>query len=137
MNRPAAPAYSSLATSLRLGAVYDWLLGAAIIAAPPALFSALRFPPPADLFLFRLAALPLLLFPFVYLHAVRHPTSGAPGVRLSILLRALGGTILGLLTLAHRPPGAGVYLAIAVIDIAWAALHAGLAARAKGKPTGV
>ena len=137
MNRPAAPASSSLATSLRLGAVYDWILGAAIIATPPTLLSALRFPPPADTFLFRLAALPLVLFPFVYLHAARHPTPQAGAVRLSVLLRGVGGTILGLLALTHRPAGAGVYLAIAFADLAWAGLHAALAARAKGKATGV
>jgi hypothetical protein len=131
MHRSAAGS-TGLALSLRLGAVYDWLLAAAILTSPPALLSTLHFPAPADPFLFRLSVLPLVLFPFVYLSAAAGKADSG-GVPLSILLRSGGGSLLAVLTFIYRPPGAPVYLAIAAIDLAWAAIHAALAARAKAK----
>jgi hypothetical protein len=73
------------------------------------------------------------LFPFAYLHAAVNPSPESGGVRLSILLRGAGGALLGILTIIHHPPGAAVYFAAAGVDLAWAAVHAGLAARAKKK----
>jgi hypothetical protein len=121
-----APNAARLATALRAGALYDWLLAAVILAAPGPLFELLRFPPPADLFLFRLAALPLVFFGLLYWTAGRRPTDGAL-FRLSLAFRGAGGLFLLALTGAHQPAGQPVYLAIALVDLAWAILWWGLA----------
>jgi hypothetical protein len=130
MRRSAVHAHT-LALSLRLGTGYDWGLAALILLAGPAVFSAIDFPAPADMFLFRLSALPLLLFPVVYLAAAHDPAGRAWAVRASILLRALGGGFLGGLALAHRPAGFNMYMAAAFLDIAWAAVHALLWSRVR------
>jgi hypothetical protein len=120
-----------LSVSLGLGSLYDVVLALMILVADPGLMQLLAFPPPADRFLFRLSALPLILFPIVYISAARDPVGRPWAVRASILLRALGGLVLGLLALAHRPPGLHVYLAAAAIDLVWAVVHMALWSRVK------
>lgn len=108
-----------LGAALRLGAAYDWLLALVILMTPAGLLAFLRFPPPVDPFLFRLAALPLLFFGVLYWVAAGHPGHRV-FYRLSLVFRGLGGVVLLLLVLAHRPAGEIVYLAIAIADLAWA-----------------
>jgi hypothetical protein len=106
---------------LRLGAAWDWVLALAILSASPRVMEFLRFPPPADLFLFRVAAMPPLLFPLVYLVAAADPERRSWAVRLSVALRLAGGLVLGALALLHRPAGGHVYLGTAVADLCWGA----------------
>jgi hypothetical protein len=122
----------ALALALRLGALYDWSLAAVILAAPPALFALLRFPPPVDPFLFRLAALPLLFFGLLYWAAGRRGGE-PPLLALSLAFRGGGGAVLLALIGGHRPAGTPVYLAIALVDLAWALLWWRLAPAAGAK----
>lgn len=104
---------------LRAGAVYDWILAAAILSAAAPLMLLLRFPPPADYFHFRLSALPPLFFGILYWQAARDPRGRRWAVDLSILIRLAGGALLAGLALAHSPAGLGLYLAVAAIDLGW------------------
>ena len=130
MRRPAAYA-QQLALTLRLGTAWDWLLGGLILFGGTPVMEALQFPRPADMFLHRASALPPLLFPIVYLMAAHDPVGRPWAVRASILLRALGGFLLGVLAFVYRPPGVHVYLAAATIDLIWAILHLVLWGRVK------
>jgi hypothetical protein len=130
MRRPAAHA-QTLALTLRLGTAWDWLLGGLILFGGSSVMQLLQFPRPADMFLHRLSALPPLLFPLIYLMAANDPVGRPWAVRASILLRAVGGALLGLLVLAYRPPGAHVYLGAAAADLLWALLHLVLWGRVK------
>ena len=120
-----------LAAILRAGALYDWTLAAIILAAHPAVFRLFRTPPPDDLYHFRMNALTLVLLGLFYWSA-----AGSPGVRrwatgLAVAMRLAGGSLLILLTLVHRPPGAATYLAFGLLDYLWgAALIAALRRRA-------
>lgn len=109
----------ALSLILRLGAAWDLALALTILSASPRVMEALRFPPPPDPFLFRVAAMPPLFFPLVYLVAAADPGGRPWAVRLSIALRLGGGALLGVLALLHQPPGAHVYLATAVADLLW------------------
>ena len=123
-----------MSLSLRLGAAYDWVLAGAILLALPGVLRALHFPAPADLFLFRLAAFPPLFFPLVYLTAAADPLGRPWAVWLSILLRSLGGMVLGLLAVVHQPPGIWLYLTVAALDMGWALVHWGLWQAKKNPP---
>lgn len=112
----------TLALWLRLGALWDWLLAALILRADPALMAWLHFPPPGDLFLFRLSAMPLVFFGLVYWLTAGDPDARRWAVRASITIRLAGGIMLGLLTLVHRPPGAALYLGTAGVDLLWGTL---------------
>ncbi len=122
MNRPVAGP-SALSLSLWAGAVYDWTLAAAIFLATPGFMAWLGFPSPVDPFLFRLSAMPPLLFPVVYVAAARDPVGSPWAVRASIQLRLVGGLLLLCLTLVHQPPGAGVYLKAAAVDVLLGLIH--------------
>lgn len=139
---PAGPVYTrpvrssrTLANWLRLGAVWDWLLAALILVANPALMAWLRFPPPADPFLFRLTAMPPAFFGLVYWLTAGDPDGRRWAVRASIVLRLAGGAMLGLLALIHRPPGAALYLGTAGVDILWGVLWLALLSTSRSAPT--
>jgi hypothetical protein len=126
MNVARGP-HRDLSMTLRCGAAYDWILGVIILAAPGAVLAWLRFPPPGDGFLFRLATLPLFFFPLVYLAAADDPPGRPWAVRLSVMYRIAGGSFLGALTLVMDPPGGHVYYLLAAVDVGWGLLHATLA----------
>ena len=117
---------SALALSLRLGTAYDWIFAAAILAAPRPLMEALHFPPPADPFLFKVSAMPLVFFPFVYLAAAADPVGRPWAVRISLAFRLAGGLMLGGLALWLRPAGLHMFLTTMCVDLAWGAVHAAL-----------
>jgi hypothetical protein len=124
MPEPRSDTAPGLAALLRAGALYDWLLGAVILAAHPAVFRLFRTPPPDDLHLFRMNALTLALLGLFYWRAAGEPRVRRWAAGVAVLLRVVGGTILILLTLAHRPPGAGTYIAFGLVDYLWGAVLA-------------
>jgi len=124
MNASTRRRGGALSLSLRLGTAYDWLLALSILLAPPALMRALAFPPPADSFLFKLTAMPLVFFPLVYLAAAADPGARPWAVRLSLAYRLAGGALLGGVALWAQPPGLHVYLLAALADLVWGGLHA-------------
>ncbi len=126
---PALPA-RRLSSVLRLSAAYDLLAFALLIWMPPWLLSLWRHPLPAEPFLFRLAALPLLMLPLVYLSAAIDPGRHPELVRLSIALRLVGGVAIGVLVTWQRPVAPGPYVCFALGDLAWAGLYV-LTARAR------
>ncbi|HET9232704.1 MAG TPA: hypothetical protein VFP10_01030 [Candidatus Eisenbacteria bacterium] len=80
------------------------------------------------LYFFRLSALPLCILPLVYMTASR--SSHLDAFRGPVLgLRGLGGALV-LASLALGPRPAWLVLAIGLVDLAWAALHAMLWKRA-------
>ncbi len=113
-----------LAVSLVASAAYDWLGFLLLWTMPGWLFRLFAHPVPSDAFLFRLAALPLLLLPLVYLSAARMGSACPILVRLSIALRVVGALSIALLVLWHRPEGWGAYVCFAAGDLVWAALYA-------------
>ncbi len=113
----------ALRGSLVAGAAYDLVLGAFILAAGPAVLAALGAPVPPGAFHLRLAALPLLVLPALYLAAARAPDPGP--FRFPVLwARSAGGAILLLLALAARPGAAWLYLVLGSVDLGWGVLHA-------------
>ncbi len=128
---PAGPGRRRLRASLVAGAVYDLGLGAFIMTAGPRAIRAAAGLPPADLFTFRLAALPLFLLPALYLAAAR--ARAVDPFRAPVLwARGAGGAIVIALAVLHHPPGAAVYAAVGIADLAWAAVHAALWGRPAG-----
>lgn len=108
--------------ALRAGAIYDLTAFAVIMAMPAWLFELFGHPEPASDFLFRLAALPLLMAPPVYILASLEPLSNRMLVRASVLLRAFGAAGIAWLILAHEPAGAAAYWTFAIGDLFWAGL---------------
>lgn len=106
--------------ALRAGAIYDLVAFALLMAMPQWLFTLFEHPMPAEPFLFRLAALPLLMAPPVYFMASLEPLSNRNLVRASVLLRSVGAIGIGALILTHEPVGAGAYWAFALGDLFWA-----------------
>ena len=104
---------------LRASAVYDWLALLLLLWMPDALLRLFDHPVPADAFLFRLAALPLWMAPFVYWTAASHPRTVL--VPLSITLRVVGAVGIAALVLWHRPAGSAAYWTFVGADLAWAA----------------
>lgn len=129
MISPATP-IRHLAWSLRAGACYDWIFAAAVLGATPELMRALHFPIPEDMLLFRLTAMPLILFPLVYWAAAADPKGRPWAVRISLAYRLIGGAMLGILALIHRPAGLRTFLIATIIDFLWGTLHAVLWRRA-------
>lgn len=116
----------ALCRVLFASAVVDLVSLALLWWMPQWLLDLFSHPVPAEPFLFRLAALPLLMAPVVYVLAARTRESGL--VTASIGLRVVGAIgIIGLL-LVHRPAGAGAYWTFAGTDLVWAALYARLRA---------
>lgn len=130
MRSPSGRAAAALALSLRLGTAYDWIFAVVILTAPASLMRALNFPPPADPFLFKLTAMPLVFFPLVYLAAAADPPGRPWAVRISLAFRLAGGLMLGGLALALRPAGLHLFLTTMCVDLAWGLLHAALWRRA-------
>lgn len=110
----------SLQVVLAASAAFDLVALVLLWAMPAWLLSAFGHPVPAEPFLFRLAALPLLMAPVVYLMAARDGRPGSPLVDASIGLRTVGALGIVALLLAHRPAGALAYWSFAVADLAWA-----------------
>jgi hypothetical protein len=116
-------ARSGLRRSLIAGAVYDVALALFIVFAGEGAVARLGAPLPAGaLFFFRLAALPLLLLPALYLAAA---AAGDPGPFKAAVLwaRGGGGAILIGLALLHRPEPLWLFLGVGVADLAWWAVH--------------
>jgi hypothetical protein len=114
----------ALRRSLILGAAYDVVLGAVIVAVGVRLLGALGQPVP-DRFHFHLTLLPLFLLPALYWAAAR--AADPDPFRLPVLCaRGGGGSLILLAVLLWPPHAAWVYLAIAAGDLVWAGVHAGL-----------
>jgi len=132
MESPKIPVSSlrPLIFVLRLSALYDWLWFILLLAMPTWLFSLFSHPLPCSPFLFRLATLPLLVLPLVYLTAAETAQRCPPLVDLSIAMRVTGA--LGILGIVfwHRPQGALAYCLLSAGDFVWAALYFFFARRA-------
>lgn len=113
----------ALALVLRLSAAYDLFAAALLLWMPAWLLDLWHHPPPAEPFLFRLSALPLLLLPPVYLAAASTPAQRPDLVRLCVLIRTLGGACILLLIGWQRPAVPGPYLFFAIVDWVWAAAY--------------
>ena len=109
-----------LAWTLRASALFDWLALALLLWMPEGLLAFFDHPLPAEPFLFRLAALPLWMAPFVYWMASTR--LGTPLVEASVVLRLSGAFGIAVLLLAHRPAGAAAYWSFVLADTAWAGL---------------
>ncbi len=129
---PAAAGSSLLAGLLIASAVYDGLGFILLWSMPRWLFTWFHHPIPANPFLFRLAALPLLLLPLVYVSAARMGSRCPVLIRLSIALRIVGAVGIALLLIWHLPPGQGAYWCFVVGDIVWAGLYVVGAKRSMG-----
>jgi hypothetical protein len=101
-----------------------WDLGALLMLwwMPGWLLDAFHHPVPAEPFLFRLAALPLLMSPVVYAMAARDGRPESPLVAASIGMRVLGAAGIAGLLVAHLPDGALAYWSFAGADLVWAGL---------------
>jgi hypothetical protein len=108
---------------LRLSAAYDLVAAALLLWMPMWLLELWRHPVPAEPFLFRLSALPLLLLPPVYLAAASTAAGRPELVRLCVLIRGLGGAAILLLVLWQRPAAPGPYLCFAIVDWLWAGAY--------------
>lgn len=112
----------ALRRSLVAGAVYDLLLAAFVLFFAAGFLRFLGHPDPSSPFHFRLAALPLLLLPALYLGAARARELQA--FRLPVLwARGGGGSLVILGALIHRPDATWIYLAVGALDLGWGALH--------------
>lgn len=108
---------------LRLSVLYDWTCFVLVLAMPSWLFSFFSHPLPCSPFLFRMAALPLLVLPLVYLTAAETAHRCPPLVDLSVAMRITGA--LGIIGLVfwHDPKGAAAYWFFAASDFVWAGLY--------------
>jgi hypothetical protein len=113
----------ALTAVLSISALYDWTAFGLLTVMPPWLLALFDHPVPRDPFLFRLAALPLLLLPLVYLAAARWGVACPPLVRLAVLLRVVGALGIAVLTVTHRPDGAAAYWFFVLGDLGWAGLY--------------
>jgi hypothetical protein len=107
-----------------LWASVAWDLGALLMLwwMPGWLLELFQHPVPAEPFLFRLAALPLLMSPVVYAMAARDGRPHSPLVTASIGMRMVGAAgIIGLLVV-EAPAGASAYWSFAAADLIWAGL---------------
>ena len=111
---------SRLAWALRASALFDWLALALLLWMPEGLLAFFDHPPPAEPFLFRLAALPLWMAPFVYWMASSRLHT--PLVEASVALRLSGALGIAILLLGHRPAGAAAYWSFVFADTLWAGL---------------
>jgi hypothetical protein len=112
----------ALARVLWASAAWDLLALVALWWMPDWLLSAFAHPVPAEPFLFRMAALPLLMAPVVYVLAAREAKPRSPLVTASIGLRLVGAAGIVVLLLAHRPAGSMAYWSFVGADVVWAAL---------------
>lgn len=120
---------TGLRASILAGIVYDWIVAILIFAAHPAILEAFRIPPPPDAFHFKFAALLLAILPVFYLLPLRDPHRYSGVVGAMIVARLAG---FAYLTLYGGALGAGAsYAAFGCVDLAFAALHAFLARRAR------
>lgn len=126
--RPANPS-GSLATALRLSVMWDLASLLLLLWMPLWLLDAFGHPVPAEPFLFRLAALPLLMAPVVYAMAAVDPVGRPLLVTASVRLRLLGGVGIVLLVAWQRPVAPLAYLCFAGADFAWGLLYLLLRAR--------
>ncbi len=120
---------ASLRASILAGILYDWVAAALIFAARPELLAAMRLPSPADPFHFKFAALLLAILPVFYLLPWRDPHRYSGVVGAMIVARLAGFAYLALYGPALHVPA--TYTAFALIDLAFALLHALLARRAR------
>jgi len=121
---------NGLRNLLWLGVVYDLAAGVLLLWMPDWLLAAFRHPVPADPFLFRLSALPLLLFPLVYGAAAIDPAGRPHLVRVSFRLRLFGGLAIAAVVLWQKPTAPLAYWCFAIGDLVWAALIVVVAALA-------
>ncbi len=112
-----------LPSILRLSALYDWIAFVLLMILPVWLLDLFAHPVPTDLFTFRMAALPLLIFPVVYLFAAEHGAACRPLVWVSLCLRWLGALGIAILIVTHQPEGAGAYWFFVGGDLVWGALY--------------
>lgn len=116
------PQFRALAVTLRLGAVYDFVFAALMVAAPATLERAFGLPLPGEAFYLRLIAVLLAILGATYLVAARDPRAFRPLVALAVAGRFAGFLALGL-SAAGEPRLAGLWGAAAG-DLVFSLLHA-------------
>jgi hypothetical protein len=113
---------AGLARVLGASAAFDLIALGLLWWMPGWLLDAFGHPAPAEPFLFRLAALPLLMAPVVYVMAARDARPASPLVTASIGLRVVGAAGIIALLLIGPPEGPLAYWTFAAADLAWAGL---------------
>jgi hypothetical protein len=113
----------ALATTLRASALYDWTAFVLLIWMPAWLFDLFGHARPLEPFLFRLAALPLLLLPLVYFAAARDGLGHPELVRVCVRLRLLGALAIAVLLVWQQPAPSSPYWIFAAMDALWAAAY--------------
>ncbi len=111
----------ALSITLILGAVYDFLFAALILAAPRSLSQALALPLPGEPFYLRVLAVLLAMAGAVYLVAARRPGELAPLVWIAVVGRFAGFAVMAASAL-HRPELTGLWLP-ASGDLAFSLAH--------------
>lgn len=114
--------FRALAITLRLGAAYDFVFAALMVAAPAVLERAFDLPLPGEAFYLRLIAVLLAILGATYLVAARDPQAYRPLVALAVVGRFAGFLALAL-SAAGEPRLAGLWGAAAG-DLAFSGLHA-------------
>ena len=114
--------FRALAASLLLGAIYDFVFAALMLAAPGVLERGFALPLPGEAFYLRLLAVLLVIVGFTYVVAARDPQAHRPLVALAILGRFAGFLVLAL-SAVGEPRLAGLWGA-ALGDLAFAFVHA-------------
>ncbi|RKZ12378.1 hypothetical protein DRQ53_10330 [bacterium] len=115
---------ASLMRILWASVVWDLTSLVLLLWMPVWLLAAFDHPVPEEPFLFRLAALPLLMAPVVYAMAARDGRPQSSLVTASIGLRVVGAVGIILLLITHQPAGAMAYWSFAIADLLWAGLIA-------------
>jgi len=116
----------ALVRALWFGAIWDLASFATLVAMPGWLFELFDHPVPVEPFLFRLAGLPLLMAPVVYVMAARDGRPDSPLVTASIGLRVVGAIGIALMLLTMTPAGALAYWSFVVVDLLLAGTYVAL-----------
>ncbi len=115
---------ASLVRILWASVVWDLTSLVLLLWMPAWLLAVFNHPMPQEPFLFRLAALPLLMAPVVYVMAARDGRPQSSLVTAAIGLRVVGAVGIILLLITHQPAGAMAYWSFAIADLLWAGLIA-------------
>lgn len=121
-----------LRRTLWASVIYDLSAFVLLLWMPAWLLELFSHPVPAEPFLFRLAALPLVLLPLIYAMAARDPVERWMLTVASFRLRLWGGVTIAAVVAWQKPEVPAPYLVFAIGDWVWAGL-VWLAARPVGR----
>jgi hypothetical protein len=124
---PPGGRFRALSISLRIGALYDFVLAGLMLLAPELLQRAFALPLPGEAFYLRTMAVLLAMVAGVYLVAASDPAAYRPLVAIAIVGRLAG--FLSLLPSALGEPRLAGAWGPALGDLAFAAVHAATARR--------